>query len=134
MLKQHAPPNVYPPIGPYAQAVEAVGPCRILFISGTMGLFPDGQLAGDFEQQAHAAWANVMKSLGAAGMDSAHLAKVTIWMARREDWQAGARIRQQYLGEHKPAMSVVQVGLVDPAWLIEVEAIAIEGGPAQSSL
>lgn len=125
MLKAHSPENVYQPIGPYAQAVEAVLPGRILFISGTMGLHPDGALAGDFEQQAHSAWANVMKTLGSAGMDRTHLAKITIWMARREDWMRGAEIRQQYLGDHKAAMSVVQVGLIDPAWLIEVEAIAV---------
>ena len=125
MLDQHAPPNVYPPIGPYAQAVEAVSPARILFISGTMGLLPDGRLAGDFEQQAHSVWTNVMNTLASAGMDRSNLAKVTIWMARREDWKNGARIRQQYLGDHKAAMSVVEVGLIDPAWLIEVEAIAV---------
>ena len=58
-------------------------------------------------------------------MDRTNLVKVTIWMARREDWKRGAEIRQQYLGDQKVAMSVVQVGLIDPAWLIEVEAIAV---------
>jgi 2-iminobutanoate/2-iminopropanoate deaminase len=125
MLKHHIPANVYQPIGPYAQAVEAVLPGRILFISGTMGLLPDGTLAGDFEQQAHRVWTNVINTLASAGMDRGNLAKVTIWMARREDWNSGAQIRQQYLGDHKAAMSVVQVGLIDPAWLIEVEAIAV---------
>jgi enamine deaminase RidA (YjgF/YER057c/UK114 family) len=125
MLRLHVPSDVYPPIGPYAQAVEATLPGRILFISGTMGLMPDGSVAGDFEQQAHRVWRNVMNTLGSAGMDRSHLAKVTIWMARREDWKNGAQIRQQYLGDHKAAMSVVQVGLIDPAWLIEVEAIAV---------
>ena len=125
MFKTHSPENIYQPIGPYAQALEAVLPVRILFISGTMGLRPDGSLAGDFEQQAHSAWANVMATLDSAGMDRTNLAKVTIWMARREDWKRGAEIRQQYLGDHKTAMSVVQVGLIDPAWLIEVEAIAV---------
>lgn len=113
MVKQHAPANVYQPIGLYAQAVEAASPKRILFISGTMGLAPDGRLAGDFEQQAHSVWANVMNTLASADMDRSNLAKVTIWLARREDWQTGARIRQQYMGDHKVAMSVVQVGLID---------------------
>lgn len=125
MLKTHSPEDVYQPIGPYAQAVEAVSPGRILFVSGTMGLLSDGSLAGDFEQQAHCVWTNVMRTLASAGMDRTNLAKVTIWMARREDWQRGAEIRQQYLADHKAAMSVVQVGLIDPSWLIEVEAIAV---------
>ena len=53
------------------------------------------------------------------------LAKLTIWLANREDWRLGAEIRQRYLGDHKVAMSVVQAGLVDSSWLIEVDAIAV---------
>lgn len=125
MLTGHNPADVYNPIGPYLHAVEASPVNRVLFISGTMGLTPDGSLAGDFGQQAHCVWSNVMKILASAGMDRTHLAKITIWMANRDDWKLGAQIRQQYLGDHKAAMSVVQVGLLDPAWLIEVEAVAV---------
>jgi 2-iminobutanoate/2-iminopropanoate deaminase len=125
MLKVHTPPDIFKPVGPYAQAVEATTVNRLLFISGTMGLEPDGRLAGGFEAQATRVWSNVEATLRAAGMARTNLAKLTIWLANREDWRRGAEIRQRYLGDHKVTMSVVQVGLVDPDWLIEVDAIAV---------
>jgi len=126
MLIAHTPADIFKPIGPYAQAIEAPSVRRLLFISGTMGLEPDGTLGQGFEAQAHRVWSNIDATLKAAGMDHRNLAKLTIWLARREDWRLGAEIRQRYLGEHKVAMSVVQAGLVNPDWLIEVDAIAVE--------
>jgi 2-iminobutanoate/2-iminopropanoate deaminase len=125
MLKLHAPPDMFVPIAPYAQAIEATEVNRLLFISGTMGLEPDGQLAEGFEAQCDRVWKNIEATLKSAGMGFSHLAKLTVWLARREDWRLAAQIRQRYLGDHKVAMSVVEVGFVDPAWLIEVEAIAV---------
>ncbi|EJE49310.1 putative translation initiation inhibitor, yjgF family [Acidovorax sp. CF316] len=126
MLIAHTPPDIYAPIGPYAQAIEATAAKRLLFISGTMGLEPDGSLAKTFEAQANRVWANIDATLAAAGMGRRNLAKLTIWLANHDDWRLGAEIRQRYLGVHKVAMSVVQVGLVHPDWLIEVDAIAVE--------
>lgn len=121
----HMPPDIFKPIGPYAQAIEATDIRRMLFISGTMGLEPDGTIKDDFDAQAHRIWSNIEATLRAAGMTFANLAKLNVWLADRNDWKSAAQIRQRYLGEHKVAMSVVEVGLVDPAWLLEVEAIAV---------
>lgn len=126
MLIPHTPPDIFAPIGPYAQAIEATSVRRLLFISGTMGLEPDGALSEGFEAQAHRVWANIDSTLKAAGMTCRNLARLTIWLADRNDWRLGAKIRQRYLGDHKVAMSVVQAGLVHPDWLIEVDAIAVE--------
>jgi len=125
MLKLHTPAEIFRPIGPYAQAIEATAIERILFISGTMGIEKDGSIAEDFETQADRVWSNIAATLHAANMGFSNLAKLTVWLANRDDWQLAARIRQRYLGEHKVAMSVVQLGLIDPKWLLEVEAIAV---------
>jgi enamine deaminase RidA (YjgF/YER057c/UK114 family) len=97
----------------------------MLFISGTMGLELDGKLAEGFEAQCDRVWQNIGATLKSAGMKFSNLAKLTVWLARKEDWRQAAQIRQRYLGDHKVAMSVVEVGFVDPSWLIEVEAIAV---------
>jgi enamine deaminase RidA (YjgF/YER057c/UK114 family) len=124
MLKLHAPKDAFAPIAPYAQAIEVVASSRLLFISGTMGLQPDGRLAQGFEAQCEWVWKNIEATLRSAHMTFANLAKLTVWLAHREDWRLAAEIRQRYLGDHKVAMSVVEVRLVDPDWLIEVEAVA----------
>ena len=125
MLKLHTPTDIFKPIGPYAQAIEASAIDRILFISGTMGIENDGSIPEGFEAQANSVWSNIAATLHAAHMRFSNLAKLTIWLANRDDWLLAAQIRQRYLGDHKVAMSVVQVGLIDPKWLLEVEAIAV---------
>ena len=125
MLKLHTPKDMFAPVGPYAQAVEVTDPARLLFISGTMGLEPDGRLAQGLEAQCEWVWRNIESSLKSAGMTFTNLAKLTVWLARRDDWRIAAAVRQRFLGDHKVAMSVVEVGLVDPDWLIEVEAVAV---------
>ena len=125
MLKLHAPSDMFIPIAPYAQAIEVSGASRILFISGTMGLAPDGTLAEGFEAQCECVWQNIAATLKSAGMDFKHLAKLTVFLANKDDWRTAAAIRQRYLREHKVAMSVVQTSLIDPAWLLEIEAIAV---------
>lgn len=125
MLKLHAPSDMFVPVAPYAQAIEATEVNRLLFISGTMGLRPDGSLAADFEGQCEQVWKNIEATLRSADMDFSNLAKLVVWLARRDDWRIAAQIRQRYLGEHKVAMSVVQVGFIDTDWLLEVEAIAV---------
>ncbi|MET4575492.1 RidA family protein [Ottowia thiooxydans] len=125
MLKLHTPPDIFSPIAPYAQAIESTSINRLLFISGTMGLLPDGRIASGFDAQCEQVWKNMEATLACADMNFSNLAKLTVWLANSDDWKLAAQIRQRYLGDHKVAMSVVQVGFVDPDWLIEVEAIAV---------
>lgn len=125
MLTLHAPSDMFVPIAPYAQAIEATSVSRLLFVSGTMGLAPDGSLTQSFEEQCERVWQNIGATLRSADMDFNHLAKLTVFLANKDDWRTAASIRQRYLGEHKVAISVVQAGLVDPAWLLEIEAIAV---------
>ncbi len=91
MLKVHTPSDIYAPIGPYAQAVEATSVQRLLFISGTMGLTPEGILAGDFEAQAHRVWSNIDATLAAAGMGRQNLARPDRLACQRERLAAGRR-------------------------------------------
>lgn len=125
MLKLHAPDDMFIPIAPYAQALEATEAKRFLFISGTMGLEPDGQLADGFENQCDRAWKNIGATLKSADMDFSNLAKITIWLARSDDWKKAVEIRKRHLGDHKVAATIVQVGFIHPAWLLEIEAIAV---------
>lgn len=125
MLKLHAPSEIFVPVAPYAQAIEATSVNRILFISGTMGLEPEGSLAAGFEGQCEQVWKNIDATLRSANMTFSNLAKLVVWLARRDDWRIAAQIRQRYLGDHKVAMSVIEVGFIESDWLIEVEAIAV---------
>jgi enamine deaminase RidA (YjgF/YER057c/UK114 family) len=113
-------------IGKYSDAIESTSPGRLLFLSGTPGLTPDGYLPETFEEQAEQAWKNVFALLEQAGMGPEHLVKVSQYLVRTEDVQKYPPIRSKWLGEHKPAsMLVVVPGLVWPKILIEIEAYAV---------
>ncbi|MGH7930167.1 MAG: RidA family protein, partial [Candidatus Binatia bacterium] len=57
-------------------------------------------------------------------MTVSNLTKVTIFLSSREYAEANSRIRQEFLGGHNPALTVVITGIFDESWLIEVEATA----------
>jgi 2-iminobutanoate/2-iminopropanoate deaminase len=113
-------------IGKYSDAVESTVPGRMLFLSGTPGLTPDGRLPDTFEEQAEEAWRNVFSLLERAKMGPEHLVKVSQYLVRTEDLPKYPPIRAKWLGDNRPAsMLVVVPALVWPKVLIEIEVYAI---------
>ena len=120
-------------IGKYSDAVEAPASGRLLFLSGTPGLAPCGELPSTFEGQAEQAWKNIMEILDRAGMGPEHLVKVSQYLVRAEDIPHYTKIRSKWLGNNRPAfMLAIVPGLVRPDILIEIEAYAV--APASPSL
>jgi len=111
-------------VGGYAQAFRAEGAKRLLFISGQIPESRHGDVPADFAAQAQQVWANVRAQLAADGMGIANLVKVTIFLSSREFAVANREARQQALGSHTPALTVVIAELFDEKWLLEIEAIA----------
>ena len=56
---------------------------------------------------ARLVWRNVSAQLGAAGMTVANLVKVTIFLSSREFATGNREIRQEVLGAHSPALTVI---------------------------
>ena len=106
------------PAGRYSQALETSGTSRRLYISGQVPLTRDGTLPAGFAAQARQAWANVEAQL------AAHLVKVTVFLADRAHILENREVRQEVLGDHAPALTVIIAGIFDEAWLLEIEAIA----------
>ena len=112
------------PAGPYSQAVETSGTTRRLYISGQIPVARDGSLPASFTAQARQAWANVEAQLAAAEMTLAHLVKVTVFLSDRAHTLENREVRQEVLGDHAPALTVIIAGIFDEAWQLEIEAIA----------
>lgn len=112
-------------IGKYSDAIEVTLPGRLLFISGTPGLTPSGDLPAEFEQQAEQAWKNVLQLLERAHMGPEHLVKIVQYLVRPTDISAYGAVRARMLRGHRPAsMLLVVPALVRPDFLIEIEAFA----------
>lgn len=108
----------------YSQAMEVTGHQRLLFISGQIPATKDGHVPDSFEDQARLAWANLEAQLVAAGMSLDNLVKVTVFLKRYEDRDLNAKVRFEIMGERAPALSTIVTDVYDPAWLLEIEAIA----------
>jgi enamine deaminase RidA (YjgF/YER057c/UK114 family) len=110
--------------GGYAQAVEVSGATSLLFISGQIPVDRAGAVPPTFAAQARLVWANLDAQLRAAGMTLDHLVKVTIFLSSRDHADENRAVRAEILGTRTPALTVIITGIFDPAWLLEIEAIA----------
>ena len=124
MFTPHNPPSIFEPAGPYTHGLEVVGAKRLLFISGTLGLDPNGRVPEGFEAQCRQAWQNIVAILASAGMTCGNLVKVNGFLASAEFRLANAAIRSEFLGDHRVTSTVIVAALLDTAWLLEIEAIA----------
>lgn len=121
----HNPDGMYPPYRAYSHAAEVRGDARLLIISGLNGYRPDGKtLPESFEDQGEQIWQHLGTILRSAAMDYADLISVRVYLAAPEYREANTRLRMKYLGDHRPALTVVCSQLLDPTWKLELEAMA----------
>ncbi|HET9763454.1 MAG TPA: RidA family protein [Casimicrobiaceae bacterium] len=122
------PPSWARPRG-YANGVAARG--TLVFVAGQIGWNASGELvADDFVGQARQALANVVAVLAEAGGRPEHIARMTWYVADKDEYLKSAPALglayREVMGRHYPAMTAVQVaGLVEEGAKIEIEATAV---------
>jgi len=118
-----APANVHQSRG-YSHAIK-VG--NTVYVSGQVGVGEDSAVApGGFEAQARQALENLKRVLEAAGVSFKDVVKLNTYVTTMEFMPAYREVRRNYLGDHYPASTLVQVaGLARPELLIEIEAVAV---------
>lgn len=128
---RHDPyPVAAPYHGIYAHGVEAPAGARTLFISGQVGVSPEGHLDPSFEGQCRQALANLDNVLRAASMRYRDIVKMSFFLTRPKDMDSLVQIRKELLDGVRPAITTVFVsGLVSPDWHVEVEATACAAEP-----
>ena len=112
------------PVGGYSQAMLVEGVSKLLFIGGQIPETIDGNTPEDFESQCRLVWSNLAAQLEAASMSVANLVKVTIFLSSREYADVNGKVRREFLGENRPALTVIITGIFDEKWLLEIEAVA----------
>ena len=121
----HNPAGAFPPYRGYAHAVEVPPGARTLYISGLNGYERDGvTMPSDFAGQAEWVWRHLGTILETAGMSYSDLVSLRFFLASAADDPANVDILYSHLDGHLAARTVVVQQLLDPAWLIEVEAVA----------
>jgi enamine deaminase RidA (YjgF/YER057c/UK114 family) len=127
MMEYLNPPGWPPPQG-YSNGVAASG--RQVFVAGQIGWDETGALVGGgLVDQVAQALANCLTVLAEAGAGPEHVTRMTWFVADKADYNAnrpaiGVAYRA-LMGNAYPAMSLVEVGLLEPGALVEIEVTAI---------
>jgi enamine deaminase RidA (YjgF/YER057c/UK114 family) len=127
MLSRSNPDKVHPPLGAYSHVVVVPPGSELLILSGQVGIRPDGVTPATIGEQAEQVFVNIKALLAAHGLSVADIAKLTTFIVAGHDGGAVRDARIRHLGSHHPASSTVYISqLVDPVWLVEIEAVAVK--------
>lgn len=125
-LKLDNPATLSPPLGLYSHTVEVPTGARLVFVSGQVAVRPDGTLPATLEEQADQVYANIVAALAAKNVPPSCIIKLTTFMVDDDPDGLIRKARVKHLGNHRPASTAVYVTrLVDPAWKVEIEAVAM---------
>lgn len=120
----------YQPIEPtgaaYSQAYAVSGPKRFVFVSGQVPEDERGYVPDTFREQCFLTWQNIETRLKNAGMTLQNIVKITIFLASRQYRNENFDVRNEVLGNHQPAMTIVIAGIYDDQWLLEIEVVAAD--------
>ena len=116
------------PYEPKVGISRAVRVGRIIAVSGTAPLGPDGQTVGrgDAAAQARRCLEIISAALEKAGGSMAQVVRTRTLLTRIEDWQAVAAVHGEFFREIRPANTIMQITrFIDSDWLVEFEADAV---------
>lgn len=118
----------YEPVVGYSRAVR-VG--DRVFVAGSAPIMPDGaDPPADAYGQAKRCLEIVAQALGEAGGTLADVVRTRVYLTTPEAFDGFARAHGESFSDVRPANTAVIVSaLVDPRWLLEIEADAVLSAP-----
>ena len=119
--------GLYPAAPDYAHALEVRGAQRFLFVSGTMGLDPDGRAPDGIAAQLDRVWSNIRLILAEARMTVDDIVRVTSYLRDAAFAEANKDARLAALGGRRVPTTVIVVGTLSQDWLVEIEVVAAAG-------
>jgi 2-iminobutanoate/2-iminopropanoate deaminase len=129
-VRLHNPPTLSKPNG-YSHIAEVVSG-KTVYIAGQVALDKDGRLVGkdDFGGQVRQVYSNLNEALKSAGCSFADVVKLNYYCVDRVDRSQITMVREtrdQFVDTQAPPVStfVFVRDLVNPEWLIEIEAVAV---------
>ncbi len=125
MARQVIRPTTVHPVTAYSHAIRNG---NLLHIAGQVARDGQGNLVGkgDVAAQAEQVFANLKAVVEAAGGTMAHIAKITTFTTSLAYRPIIADVRARYFPADPPASTFLVISsLADPAYLLEVDAVAV---------
>ena len=111
------------PIVGYSRAIREG---NFIFVTGTLGLEPDGQLGPTLKAQTRRALEIIVAAIEALGGKATDVVRTRIYVTDISQWREAAEVHSEYFESIRPATTMVQVAkLIDDKAVVEIEADAI---------
>lgn len=126
-IRRHGSGSPWEAVVGYSRAVQA-GP--FVFVAGTTGTV-GGRVVdvGDAYAQTIRALRNIEAALGLTGAVMADVVQTRLYVTDVSEWESVGRAHAEIFAGAAPVTAMVEVaGLIDPAMLVEIEAVAYVGG------
>jgi 2-iminobutanoate/2-iminopropanoate deaminase len=125
-------PGSLPLSAAFCPGTAVQGPGRLIFVGGQNGIDARGVVVGeDLASQTKQALRNVLAVLAEAGASQKDVAKLTICLVSGHDPRDAYAASGEVWGAFPTAVTVLIVaGLANPAFLVEIEAVAHVGDAA----
>ena len=95
-------------------------------VSGTAPVWPDGHVDPDAAVQARRCWEIVVAALAELEAGVGDVVRTRQYVVRADVAESVGAVHGEVFGDVRPASTMVVVaGLLDPRWLVEVEAEAV---------
>jgi enamine deaminase RidA (YjgF/YER057c/UK114 family) len=106
---------------------RAVRDGRHVFVAGTCAVMPEGaDPPTDAYGQARRCLEIIVTALAEAGAAPEHVVRTRTFLLDVNDWEEVGRAHGEVFADVRPASTMlVTAGLLDPRWVVEIEAEAL---------
>ncbi len=124
--------QVVPADSPYVATVGYSRAIRVgphVHVAGTAPIMPgEADPPADPFAQAKRCLEIILAALDEVGAGPEHVVRTRAYLTSADDWKEVGRAHGEVFAEVRPASSMIVVGsLLDPRWLVELEADALVG-------
>jgi enamine deaminase RidA (YjgF/YER057c/UK114 family) len=122
--------KLVPAESPFASTVGYSRAVRVgshVHVAGTAPIMPgDAEPPADAYGQAKRCLEIVVAALAEVGATPEHVVRTRAYLLDPEDWRGVGRAHGEVFGDVRPATAFIVIsGLLDPRWLVELEAEAV---------
>ena len=126
MNSEVMPSCIAAPAANYAHGVLSTAPAKILHISGTVGVRPDGSIPDDVADQAEVTWQNIAAICAEAAMSLDDIVSISTYAVVGQPLGGVMAARDRALGGRRVASVLLTVpALARPEWKMEIAAVAV---------
>ncbi|OIW28381.1 YjgF-like protein [Coniochaeta ligniaria NRRL 30616] len=114
---------------------RAVSSGNWVFVSGCTGYdYKTGTISNDVAEQAEQTMSNINEALAEAGAVMRDIVRVRYILPDRSDFSKTWPVLQKWLGDVRPAATMIQAGLMEEVMKIEIEVTARKPDLSDSGL